>query len=33
MSVSEEELYKKLSDAVVEMNEDEAVKLSKEIVA
>ncbi|SDF24799.1 corrinoid protein [Sporomusa acidovorans] len=32
MPVNKEELFKKLSDAVVDMNEDEAVDLSKEIV-
>lgn len=33
MSTQKEELFKKLSDAVLEMNEDEAVSLSEEIVA
>ncbi|WP_371366588.1 Methionine synthase [Sporomusa rhizae] len=33
MPVNKEELFKKLSDAVVDMNEDEAIRLSQEIVA
>jgi corrinoid protein of di/trimethylamine methyltransferase len=33
MSIKKEELFKKLSDAVLEMNEDEAVNLSKEIIS
>ena len=33
MPVNKEELFKKLSDAVVDMNEDETVSLAKQIVA
>jgi corrinoid protein of di/trimethylamine methyltransferase len=33
MSIKKEELFKKLSDAVLEMNEDEAVNLSKKIIS
>lgn len=33
MSVNKEELFKKLSDAVVDMDEDEAVRLAQEIVS
>lgn len=33
MSQSKEELYKKLADAVVEMDEDEAVEVSNEVIS